>query len=225
MFLTLAQVLDADDLAHVRQVVSGLEWRDGARTAAGRAKAVKKNLQADLSAGDGADLRDRLLGRVLSHPVLKAAARPRRVSGGLLSRTGTGGGYGDHVDKALMGDGARRVRTDLSFTLFLTPPDAYEGGELTVSLPGGEVSARPEAGDLILYPSGAIHRVEPVTRGERLAFIGWIESEVRAADQREILFDLENIRAELGRSLDPGAPVHLALDKVAGQLARMWSES
>tara|TARA_R110000868_G_scaffold42990_1_gene145157 strand:- start:140 stop:598 length:459 start_codon:yes stop_codon:yes gene_type:complete len=151
--------------------------------------------------------------------VLKSAARPAQFSNLILSRTEDGGNYGLHVDNATMGPVETRIRTDLSFTLFLSDPEDYDGGELLLETSSGEYRAKPPAGDLVLYPSGALHRVTPVTRGTRLACVGWIQSEVRRADQREILFDLENLRA-----ISPQGDTRLVLDKSISNLIRMWRD-
>jgi PKHD-type hydroxylase len=119
-----------------------------------------------------------------------------------------------------MGSGEANVRTDISFTLFLSDPDSYQGGALTLSTAAGDFTAKPEAGTLVLYPSGAIHQVEPVTEGSRLACVGWIESRIRRADQRELLVDLEAVRA----SFSPKAEQRLALDKSISNLIRMWAD-
>ena len=223
MRLIVGGLLDAQDLATVRAQIDGLSWRPGAETAGSAARAVKKNEQADLSTRAGQGLEAFLRERILRHPVLATAARPRRLSRLLISRTGPGGGYGDHVDNALMGPEGGRLRTDLSFTLFLSDPDTYEGGGLTIEDALEDRTVRPPAGDLILYPSGAPHRVETVTTGLRLACVGWIESHLRDAAAREILWDLERVRAAWPEGSDPTA--RLTLDKSIGALLRRWAET
>lgn len=224
MFLTIANLLNARDLARIQKKAEALNWVDGALTAGGRARAVKRNLQASLRSVQGEALHAFLLQVITAHPVLCGAARPHRVSRLMLSRTGKGGFYGRHVDSARVGAGDERVRTDVSFTLFLSAPDTYDGGELVVETQGGRPAAKPAAGDLVLYPSGDIHEVRPVTRGERLACIGWIESAVRDPHAREALFELENLRASLAGKLAPDDPEHLVLDKVISNLLRRWSD-
>lgn len=219
MFLTIASVLTDTDLPLVHERLDSLNWQDGARTAGGRARLVKKNQQADLRSKPGQGLHDFLSEAIERTSVFQSAARPKKLSRLLISRTENGGGYGAHVDNALMNG----LRTDLSFTLFLSDPESYEGGELIIDLPGGTHSAKPAAGDLVLYPSGALHKVEPVTKGTRYAVVGWVESHVRGAAEREILFDLDNTRAALGKSLDQNAIELLTLDKVASNLLRLWA--
>jgi PKHD-type hydroxylase len=143
----------------------------------------------------------------------------------LISKTGVDGRYGAHVDNALMGKGAQRLRTDLSFTMFLTPPGEYEGGELVIHAAGMTQEMKGEAGYLVLYPSGSIHEVKPVTRGERIVCVGWIESLVADAGQREMLFDLENLRAALRQKLPAQSAELLTLDKTIANLLRMWARA
>jgi len=89
------------------------------------------------------------------------------------------------------------VRTDVSFTLFLADPESYDGGELVIETAAGEDDLKLPAGSMVAYPSTALHRVAPVTRGERLVAVGWAQSYVRDAARREILFDLETAKRRL----------------------------
>ncbi len=224
MLLTLAEVLDRQTLDDTHDTLKTLKWDDGGATAGGRARKAKKNEQADLKTGKGARLHDSLMMVIKNHPVIKVAARPNRFSRLLISKTVEAGGYGFHTDNAIMGSGSNRLRSDLSFTLFLSDPADYEGGELTIDLPGAVQTLKPAAGDLVLYPSTSIHQVAPVTKGTRLACVGWIESMVRDAGQRELLFDLENLRAELKGKLPGQSAELLTLDKSISNLLRMWAE-
>ena len=138
----------------------------------------------------------------------------------MFARYGPGGQYGLHTDNAVMFDeGGWPVRTDISFTMFLSDLDSYEGGALVVSDPAQDREFRPEAGSAIFYPTGQLHRVTPVTRGERLVCVGWLQSLIRRADQRELLFDLEQVRAGMNSGGES-----LMLDKAMGNLLRMWGE-
>lgn len=225
MFLTLANVLSAGTLSDTLTAADTLTWNPGALTAGIRARAVKHNLQADLTTKAGKALHAALLADISNHRVLRSAARPRVFSRLILSRTEDGGHYGRHVDNALMPTTDNHLRTDLSFTIFLSDPETYDGGELVIDTPAGDYSAKPGAGDLVLYPSGSIHEVHPVTRGTRLAVVGWIESRIRDAAAREILFDLDNLKASLVARLPADAPELLALDKSIGALLRRWADT
>lgn len=223
MLLTISRLLSPDQLAEARSLVEGLSWRDGAETAGPTARQVKRNEQADLTTRSGARLREVLTGALQSHAVLLAAAQPKRFSPILVSRTGPGGGYGMHVDNAHMGFGDARLRTDLSFTLFLSAPDEYEGGSLDIENAGFTQSIRLDAGDFVLYPSTRLHRVADVTRGTRLACVGWIESLIPDEAQREVIFDLENLRASLRATHDSQSPEMLVLAKTISNLLRQFS--
>jgi PKHD-type hydroxylase len=225
MILVINALDDAAHLAALQERIGMLEWRDGRETAGAVAREVKRNLQAAMESAPGRALQDELARLIEDNSVIKAAAQPRRFSPLLISKTGVGGQYGAHVDNAMMGKGAQRLRTDLSFTLFLTPPGEYEGGELVIHAAGMTQELKGEAGYLVLYPSGSIHEVKPVTRGERIACVGWIESLVADAGQREMLFDLENLRTALRQKLPAQSAELLTLDKTIANLLRMWARA
>jgi len=224
MLLTINGVMRPERIEALRADLEGFHWRDGRETTGAVARAVKRNEQADLKAGRGPVWHKELLEAISGHSVVSAAARPKRFTRLLLSRTRDGGGYGAHVDNGLMGSGADRIRSDISFTLFLSDPQSYEGGELTIDTPGAVHSLKPAAGDLVLYPSTTIHEVAPVTGGVRLACVGWIESLVRDPSAREILFDLENLRAELRNKLPANSAELLTLQKTISNLLRYWAD-
>ncbi|MFO6428669.1 Fe2+-dependent dioxygenase [Erythrobacter sp. W302b] len=225
MILVINALEDADHRAAIAERIAMLEWRDGRETAGSVARQVKRNEQAAMNSPAGRALQDELSQLIADNIVVKAAAQPRRFSPVIISRTGVGGKYGAHVDNALMGRGAQRLRTDLSFTLFLTPPGEYEGGELVIHAAGMTQELKGEAGNLVLYPSGSIHEVKPVTKGTRIVCIGWIESTVADPAQREMLFDLENLRTALRQQLPAQSAELLTLDKTIANLLRMWARS
>ncbi|WP_379920487.1 Fe2+-dependent dioxygenase [Erythrobacter sp. R86502] len=225
MILVINAIRDSEHLAAISDRIAMLDWRDGRETAGKVAREVKRNEQASMKSTAGRALQDELFRLVSDNDIVTAAAQPRRFSPVIISRTGIDGKYGAHVDNAMMGRGARRLRTDLSFTLFLTPPDDYDGGELVIHAAGMTQAVKGEAGSLVLYPSGSIHEVTPVTRGARVVCIGWIESTVADAAQREMLFDLENLRAALRQKLPSQSAELLTLDKTIANLLRMWARS
>lgn len=223
MILVIDAIPDPGDLAAIADRIALLTWRDGRETAGSVARKVKRNEQAAMGSVPGRALQDELSRIVADHPVVRAAAQPRRFSPLIISRTSAGGKYGPHVDNALMGHGARRLRTDLSFTVFLTPPGDYEGGELVIHTAGLTQEVKCEPGQMVLYPSGSLHEVRPVTRGHRIVCVGWIESMVPDAARREMLFDLENLRASLRAALPSQSAELLTLDKTIAGLLRMWA--
>ena len=194
-------------------------WRPGTDTAGWHARTVKHNRQLDPDSPLHSRLSQQVRQALLAHPLVAAAALPVRVHGVLFSRCGVGEGYGRHVDNAYMKDG----RSDLSFTLFLSEPGAYEGGALVLESPGAEEALRLPAGHAIVYPSTLLHRVEPVLAGERLAAVGWIQSRVRQADQRELLFELDTARRALFASQSHGEVFDL-ISRSYTNLLRRWGD-
>lgn len=223
MLLTIADLIDPDQLPLLRDELANLTWRDGRVTAGKVAKGVKKNEQADLTSNTGRKFHSIAMAAISSHPVILAAARPKRFSNLLVSRTSDGGHYGPHMDNALMKKSGDVFRSDLSFTLFLTPPEDYDGGELIIHTAGTTQAVKCAAGDLVLYPSSHLHEVAPVTRGVRLACVGWIESLIADDAKRDMLFDLENLRVSLRASLPTQSAELLTLDKTVANLLRMWA--
>jgi len=224
MLLSISAIPDPADLAPIGDLIVELEWRDGRETAGKTARQVKQNEQALMNTPAGQKLRDVLFPLIKENAVVKAAARPRRYSSLMVSKTANGGHYGSHIDNALMGAGKSRMRTDVSFTLFLSNAADYEGGELVIHSATGTQAIKGEAGQLVLYPSTSIHEVKPVTSGERIVCVGWIESLIPDPTQRELLFDLENLRVSLRKSLPATSPERLTLDKSIANLLRMWSQ-
>lgn len=217
MLLTIPDLLPPEAIARLRALVEAAPWHDGRQTAGASAAAVKANEQAEAQDARVAAAGAEVLAALRAHPVASLAALPLRVTRPLFSRTRPGGGYGTHADNALMGHGEQAVRTDLAFTLFLTGAPGLAGGELVVEDAGGERAIVPQAGLLVLYPATFLHRVAPVIAGERLAAVGWIQSRLRDAARRALLFDLH-----LARQGGPEAAARL--DLVRANLLRMWAE-
>ena len=224
MIVKIAAFTEEERIIKLREMLEKLEWRDGRETAGAVAKQVKRNLQAVASDDAGKAIRSELAPLISENRVVRAAARPRRISSLMISKTANGGYYGPHVDNSIMGKGSARLRTDMSFTLFLSNSDDYEGGELVVHTAGLTQVVKGDWGQLVLYPSTSIHEVKPVTKGERIVCVGWIESMIADPTQRELLFDLENLRTALRAKLDHQSPELLTLDKSMSNLVRMWSQ-
>lgn len=218
--LTIADVLEAEDVARVRERLAAMTFVDGKTTAGASARRVKANTQADPADPGAAPIAAFVRQALDRCEVLKAYARPVRWSRLLFSRYLSGDAYGLHVDDASMtAEDGGRMRTDLSFTLFLSEPGSYDGGALLLEGLDGDREVKLRAGSLVVYATGLLHRVMPVTAGERLACVGWLQSVVRRADQRELLFDLARVRAAV-----PEGDARLLLDKSVGGLLRMWAE-
>lgn len=196
---------------------AGEAWKPGSETAGWHARTVKNNAQLDRDSALHQHLATAVQEQLQAHPLVQAAAFPRRIHGILFSRSGVGEGYGRHVDNAWMAGG----RSDLSFTLWLSGPDAYQGGELVLESPSGEEAFRLPAGHALIYPSTLLHRVAPVSQGERLVAVGWIESRIRHGDQREILFDLDTARRALF-ARDGKDEVFDLISRSYSNLLRFW---
>jgi PKHD-type hydroxylase len=218
MILSIADVLSEADVAAVRAGLAGATFADGAETAGWSAKPVKSNEQAnDTPEIEG--LRALIEARLVEHPVFALATRPKAIVGPLFSRYRPGHAYGLHVDNALI----EGVRTDVSFTLFLSDPEAYDGGELVIDQASGEEAFKLPAGSAVTYPATTLHRVAPVTRGERLAAAGWVRSHLRDAAHRELLFDLETARRRLFEREGKTGEGDL-LAKCSANLMRLWCD-
>jgi PKHD-type hydroxylase len=219
MMLRIAELFDADGLAVLQdRLAEPALFADGRRTAGWHAREVKHNLQARRG-GIVDEALATIRRALLKHEVFAIAARPKAIPRLSISRYEPGMTFGTHVDDALM-DG---VRTDLSFTLFLSDPESYQGGALVIDDAYGERDVKLPAGELFLYPSTTLHRVAPVTDGVRLAAVGWVRSFVRDPNQRELLFDLETaLRAVFAR--DGKSPLFDTLVKTRTNLLRMWAD-
>jgi PKHD-type hydroxylase len=218
MILAIADVLSAADVAEVHAGLAAATFVDGKATAGWSAKLVKANLQA----ADRPELervRAPVEVRLAEHAVFALATRPKTILGPLFSRYEPGHAYGAHVDDALMGG----VRTDVSFTLFLSAPESYDGGELVIDSAAGEDAFKLGPGSVLTYPSTTLHRVAPVTRGRRLAAVGWVRSYIRDPAHRELLFELETARRRLFEREGKTADGDL-LAKCAANLLRLWCE-
>jgi PKHD-type hydroxylase len=225
MLLTLPGVLNPDQIRHARRLLEGAGWADGRITAGHQSAQVKRNLQ--LPEGDPAarELGDLVLASLESNALFLSAALPKAVFPPLFNRYAEGMDFGNHVDNAIrsLPGSPLRIRTDISATLFLNEPDAYDGGELVVEDTYGVHQVKLAAGGMVLYPASSLHRVTPVTRGERLASFFWIQSLVRDDAQRTLLFDLDQSIQQVreGRADHPSL---VQLTACYHNLLRMWSE-
>jgi PKHD-type hydroxylase len=217
MIFQIPDVLSADELSAIQATLATAEFVDGKLTAGWHAKQVKQNQQ--LKGTDATDIRDRVQRALNRHPLFQAAARPRQIHSLLLSRYTSGMEYGRHIDNALMGS----LRSDLSFTVFLSDPQDYHGGELVIEGADDERRYKLAAGAAIVYPSSTLHRVDAVTEGTRLVAVGWVQSWVRDAAKRELLFDLDTVRRSLYAQSGKTDEFDL-LSKSVANLIRQWAE-
>jgi PKHD-type hydroxylase len=218
MILCIADALGQADVEALRRGLDKAYFQDGKTTAGWMARSVKSNQQAR-SDDDVERLRGLVETRLRANDLFMLATRPKAVIGPLFWRYQSGHEYGAHVDDALIAN----MRTDVSFTIFLCDPTAYEGGELVIDTPSGEEVFKLPAGSAVTYPANTLHRVAPVTAGERLAAAGWVRSYIRDPARRELLFDLETARRRLFEREGKTAEADL-LAKCAANLMRMWCD-
>lgn len=224
MIVCIPNVLDRKALRDIRAIVDKADFVDGRSTAQGRAKRVKANEQISKKTEDGTrGLDGIIIGALRANTEFQRVALPRTIRNPLISRYKPGMQYGLHVDNALMGSGAKE-RSDLSVTVFLNGPEEYEGGELTIRTHWGEQEIKLPAGEAVLYPSSSLHRVNSVTAGERIAAVTWVQSYVRSAEQREVLYDLKLIVKKLSKIAPDEEETDLAYKSYAN-LLRMWSDT
>lgn len=229
MHLHLKNVLTAEELALCQSLLGAqAPWVDGAGSAGGQAVHQKNNQQL----AQGSEASQRLQGLIKTalqrNPLFFSAALPRRFFNPLFNRYGGDANhYGDHVDSGMLFSAADRqwVRGDLSCTVFLTDPQDYDGGELTITETLGQThQIKLPAGDAILYPSSTVHQVRPVTRGHRVCSIMWIESMVRSLEQRKLLFDMDMSLLQLRHEFGERHPSLIALTGTYHNLLRMWGD-
>ncbi|MGF1589391.1 MAG: Fe2+-dependent dioxygenase [Pleurocapsa sp.] len=222
MIFSINHILSPDELADIKQVLEQAEFVDGKLTAGWHAKLVKHNQQ--LKAGTAQkDLKAKVRTAMNTNALFQSAIRPKLIHSLLFSRYDVGMSYDTHVDNALMGGSSGLCRSDLSFTLFLNSPQDYEGGELVIEGLQSEQSYKLEAGSAIVYPSTTLHRVNPVIKGTRLVVVGWVQSIIRDASDREILFDLETARRAIFAKSGK-VPEFDLVSKSIANLLRKWAD-
>ena len=208
MLVVLKDLLSAEDVNSLREHLKDAPFEDGKKTAHGSARAVKHNLQLDQSLPLSKELASAIQNQLVKNEAFIALTWAKRMQVLRFCKYETGMGYGEHLDAPTMGgQGDGLMRTDISMTLFLTPLDEYEGGELVFQSEYGVKAVRGDAGDAVIYPSNTIHRVNPVTAGERMVAITWIKTSLGAIERAH-----------------GGGPELLKLRSIYNQLCRNWLE-
>jgi PKHD-type hydroxylase len=227
MMIAIPDVLDAEGVARLRAVIDAGEWVDGNVTSGAQSALAKRNEQlpedGEVAYAGGAMVLE-ALGRA---PTFIAAALPAKVFPPLFNRYAGGQGFGTHIDNAirLKRGSDFRLRSDLSATLFLSDPDSYDGGELVIEGAFGAQAVKLPAGHLILYPASSLHRVEPVTRGVRVASFFWIQSMVRDGEARRHLFELDQAIQTLAADRGQGDAPIIQLTGLYHNLLRRWADA
>lgn len=227
MLMPITGVLGKAEVRQFREHLDRAAWQDGLTTAGTLAGAVKRNEQLADGTEPAVGLGNHILRNLAGNATFISAALPDRIYPPKFNRYRDGGTYGTHVDSALLqvpGTGVT-MRSDLSATLFLAEPDEYQGGELEIEGPFGIQAVKLAAGDLVLYPSGSLHRVTPVTRGARVASFFWIQSHVQDEGARTLLYDLDQAIQQLTPVFTPHDPRLLRLSGVYHNLLRRSATS
>ncbi|MDG5487746.1 Fe2+-dependent dioxygenase [Sphingomonas sp. BGYR3] len=226
MLIIIPDVLDKAAVARVRAMVDAGSWVDGNATSGAQSALAKRNEQLDEASEAARTAGAMVLEALGRSPLFIAAALPARIFPPLFNRYGGGQAFGAHIDNAIrMRRGTDfRIRSDLSCTLFLEDPDAYDGGELVIEERFGEQRIKLPAGHMVLYPASSIHRVEPVTRGVRIASFFWLQSMVRDDAARRMLFDLDQSVQRLGGQLGQDDRSVIELTGLYHNLIRRWAD-
>ncbi len=226
MLICVPGVLAKEDVAEFRRIMDEAEWEDGRSTAGAQSALVKQNEQLSPAGETARRLGDHVIKALTASPLFMSAAIPLRIFPPLFNRYGVGHRFGTHVDNAVRGDHltGMRIRTDLSVTLFLSEPDEYDGGELVVEDLYGSHEVKLPAGDLVLYPATSLHMVTPITRGRRVASFFWLQSMIRDAQARSLIFDLDGTIQSLSERVGSDDPDSVRLTGIYHNLIRYWAE-
>ena len=225
MIVRIEKLLSPDQLADIRRRLDAATWADGRLTAGHQSAAVKNNLQLPQSEPAARDAGAIVVRALEGNASFVSATLPRHIYPPLFNRYQAGMGFGAHVDNAIrqIPGTHYRLRTDMSATLFLSAPEEYEGGELAVQDSLGSHTVKLAAGDMVVYPAGSVHRVQPVTRGIRHAAFFWVQSMVRDDDARALLFELDGAIRDLTRTA-ANAEALLRLTACYHNLLRRWAD-
>ncbi len=228
MLTCIPDVLRKDEVADFRRILDGSPWEDGRSTAGAQSALVKSNEQLPPDSEASRKLGNRVVSALAANLRFISAAIPLHIFPPLFNRYAAADGhhFGIHVDNAVRGDRLTglRIRTDLSVTLFLSEPDEYDGGELVVEDTYGSHEIKLPAGHLVVYPASSLHMVTPVTRGVRVASFFWLQSVIRDAHARSMVFDLDNAIQSLVERLGREDPETVKLTGVYHNLIRLWAE-
>lgn len=226
MLLTIPDVLTTAQVRDARTALDGAEWVDGKVTAGYQSGLAKKNRQVPEGHPAAKRVGEMIVQALAKNNLFQSAALPHRVFPPLFNRYGGGESFGTHVDNAVrhVTGTPYKIRTDVSATLFLTPPEGYEGGELVVEDTYGVKKVKLPAGHLVLYPATSLHHVTPVTKGERISSFFWIQSMVKDDGKRALLFDLDTAIQKVSAASKPDDPVAVQLTGIYHNLLRQWVE-
>jgi PKHD-type hydroxylase len=226
MLICVPDVLSKADVADFRGIMDAATWEDGRSTAGAQSAMVKKNEQLPPDGEISRALGKRVITALTANPLFLSAAIPLHIFPPLFNRYGEGHHFGVHVDNAVRGDylTGLRIRTDLSVTLFLSEPEEYDGGDLIVEDHYGSHEVKLPAGHLVLYPASSLHTVTPITRGVRVASFFWLQSMIRDAHARSLIYDLDTAIQDLVPRIGRDDPEIVKLSGIYHNLIRYWSD-
>jgi len=226
MLLHIPEVLNADELSKMRELMAHAEWTDGKVTAGTQSAQVKRNIQLPETSEDAEAARQIVLRALSRNGLFFSAALPKKIYPPLFNQYREGMDFGAHIDNAVRTHAisGMHVRTDISCTLFIADPEDYDGGELVVEDTYGHQMVKLPAGDMVLYPGTSLHHVRPVTRGARLASFFWVQSMIREDVQRTLLFDMDASIASLRQQTGDSDAV-IRMTGIYHNLIRMWADT
>ena len=227
MITKIPEILTTQQIKEIRTEIAQMQWVDGNATAGHQSIKVKQNLQLDGNSPQTQALAIKIIEIIQQNPLFVSSSLPLKISPPMFNKYANGGHYGTHVDSAIrqIPNTPHRMRTDLSATLFLSDPDEYTGGELSIEDANGSYQIKLPAGDMILYESGRMHDVSPVTEGERIACVFWVQSMVRSSENRSILLDLDISIQTITQKA--GGLSHAEIVRLTGvyhNLLRLWGD-
>ena len=221
--LSIPQFISLDHINEIDQLVPLIEFEDGKSTATGAAKLAKNNLQATKQQNPARQRVQEIIFNTLAQsPLVQMAFMPKAILPPTISKYTPGMEYGWHTDSPIMTNG-QTIRVDLSITVFLSNPGSYTGGELVIHTPTGFTPFKGNKGDAIIYPTTKLHCVNPVTSGERIAAVTWIQSFIKDTEQREMIFQLKSVQESVALQ-NPQSTENLLLLQIYSNMVRMWAE-
>ena len=210
------------ELQQVRKILSSSDFQDGKLSAGLTAQSIKNNVEVPADNPQMKALNEIVMGKLVQEPEYRAICWPKRIAVPIYARYDVGMSYGQHVDDPVMG-GSSMYRSDISLTIFLSPADSYEGGELIISHAFGEQKIKLDAGSVVFYPSSSLHSVAPVTSGTRDVAVSWVQSTIRDAEKRSLLYELNQAR-EILIDEQPNSPACAKICNSFNNLVRQWVE-
>jgi len=221
--ITIDNLLNSDDLSTIQQALTEASWVSGEHSAGEHARTRKHNEEMNQSCTSWSTINQLVASKLYAHPEFQNIAVPSKLSAAFVSKCLPGMYYGTHTDDPVMGTPSGRYRCDVAITVFISAPEYYQGGELTIHTNFGSNAVTARAGSAVVYPASSRHEVSPVTSGERIVCVLWAQSLIRDPARREILADLNNARQAL-RLTAPEADVTQSVDHAYMNLVRMWAE-